>query len=71
MDRLVSLHDLQLQTTALFQKLTVREVLTLFASLLATTLPPVNAQWVNLRVQAAWLIAMAGLAIHFLKWEAR
>ena len=33
--------------------------------------PPINAQWVNLSVQAAWLIAMSGLAIRFFKWEAR
>ena len=33
--------------------------------------PPVNAQWINLGVQAAWLVVMTGLAIRFFKWEAR
>jgi ABC-2 type transport system permease protein len=33
--------------------------------------PPINAQWVNLSVQAVRLITMSGLAIRFFKWEAR
>ena len=33
--------------------------------------PPVNAQWLNLSVQVAWLVLMSALAMRFFKWEAR
>ncbi len=33
--------------------------------------PPINTQWVNLGVQAAWLVAMTALAIRFFNWETR
>ncbi len=33
--------------------------------------PPINAQWVNLVVLVAWLMAMAVLAVRFFRWEAR